>query len=254
MAADSGEKDAPGAPASAPSAVRPPWSSVSIVVPVYNEADNVEPLAAELDALRPALPGLEVVFVDDGSTDATWARLDACRARYDGFRPIRRGRNRGQSAAMLAGLRQAKGDVLVVLDGDRQNDPRDIPRLVAALEGCDAVCGYRARRKDSCSRRLASRLGNRVRNWVTHDGVRDTGCSLKAFRRECAADLPPFNGMHRFMPAYFKLNGRIVVELPVSHRERTRGVSKYTNLGRLPRTAFDLLGFVWYRKRYLAGL
>jgi glycosyltransferase involved in cell wall biosynthesis len=152
---------------------------------------------------------------------------------------------------MLDGFRQARGAVIVTMDGDLQNDATDIPRLLDALKNCDVVCGYRANRRDTWSRRAASRLANAVRNLVTRDGIRDTGCSLKAFRRECAADLPPLNGVHRFMPAYFRLHGRRIEQIPVNHRARKHGRSKYTNLKRLPATVLDLFGFWWYRRRLL---
>lgn len=227
---------------------------VSVVVPVYNEEDNIEPLVTELNALSGVVPGLEILLVDDGSTDTTWRRIEACRSKTPGLRGIRSPQNRGQSSAMLLGLQNAAGDVLVTMDGDRQNNPADIPKLLEALKDSDVVCGYRANRRDTWSRRVGSRLANRVRNWFTHDGVRDTGCSLKVFKRICVGDLPPLRGVHRFMPAYFKLNGRIMKEMPVDHRARTLGQSKYTNLKRLPATVFDLIGFIWYRRRYLPPL
>ena len=227
---------------------------VSIVVPVYNEQDNVLPLAEELHRLQSDIPDLEVLFVDDGSRDGTWERIGAAQASFSTVRGLHSDRNLGQSSAMLVGLRLAAGDVLVTIDGDMQNNPADIPRLLKELEHCDVVCGYRANRKDTWARRAGSRLANRVRNWCTHDGIRDTGCSLKVFRKACVADLPPVEGEHRFMPAYFTLNGRTIKELAVDHRARTRGVSKYTNMKRLPRTIFDLFGFVWYRKRYLRAM
>lgn len=227
---------------------------VSVVVPVYNEQDNILPLAAEMDRLSVQVPGIQVLFVDDGSRDTTWERILDARKRYGCVRGLHYDRNRGQSSAMLVGLRMADADVLVTIDGDMQNNPADIPKLLAELEGCDAVCGYRAKRKDTWARRVGSRLANRVRNWATHDGIRDTGCSLKAFRKACVDDLPPVEGVHRFMPAYFKLNGRLIKEVAVDHRPRTMGVSKYTNMKRLPRTIFDLFGFIWYRKRHLQTL
>lgn len=227
---------------------------VSIVVPLYNEQDNVLPLAEELQRLDSAIPDLEILFVDDGSKDNTWARVGEARAKHPSVRGLHYDQNRGQSSAMLVGLMLAAGDVLVTIDGDMQNNPADIPRLIQALDGCDAVCGYRAQRKDTWARRIGSRLANHVRNWGTHDGIRDTGCSLKVFRKVCVKDLPPVEGVHRFMPAYFKLNGRIIREVAVDHRPRTMGTSKYTNMKRLPRTIFDLFGFVWYRKRFLRKL
>lgn len=228
--------------------------TVSVVVPVYNEEDNVLPLVEEFEGVARQLPGLEVLLVDDGSRDATWARIADAAARYPFVRGLRGERNRGQTAAMLIGLAHARGDVLVTMDGDRQNNPADIPRLVARVGVVDVVCGYRAVRRDTWSRRAASRLGNAIRNAVTGDGLRDTGCSLKAFRRVCLNDLPPLNGAHRFMGAYFRLHGRTLEQIPVDHRPRTHGASKYTNLKRLPRTAFDLFGFLWYRRRLLCDL
>lgn len=227
---------------------------VSVVIPVYQEQDNILPLAAEFVPVAAQMPGLEVILVDDGSKDATWSRIVEARSQFPFLRGVRGDRNRGQSGAMLLGLHQARGEVLVTMDGDLQNNPADIPNLVQATERFDVVCGYRAKRRDTWSRRVASRLGNAIRNAVTHDGLRDTGCSLKAFRRACRDDLPALNGVHRFMGAYFRLSGRSIEQLPVDHRARTHGTSKYTNLKRLPRTAFDLIGFLWYRSRVLRDL
>ncbi len=225
---------------------------VSIVIPFYNESGNIAPLVEELAAVAPKLPDCEAVLVDDGSKDDTWDQISACARRHSFVRGIRALKNCGQSSALLLGLQQSRGDILVTLDGDLQNNPADIPALVAELAHADVVCGYRAKRRDTWSRRVASKIGNGIRNWVTHDGLRDTGCSLKAFHRKCLADLPPVNGMHRFMGAYFRLGGRTIVQIPVDHRARQHGVSKYTNLKRLPKTTFDLLGFSWYRSRRLS--
>ncbi len=223
----------------------------SIVIPLYNEEDNVGPLVAELAAIQPALGQAEVLLVDDGSKDATWARIEAAARQHPFLRGIRCLKNGGQSSAMLAGLRRARGEVIVTLDGDLQNNPADIPQMDDRVGPVDVVCGYRAKRRDSWSRRVASRIGNGIRNWVTADGLRDTGCSLKAFHRRCIPDLPPVNGVHRFMGAYFRQHGRTIEQIPVDHRPRQHGVSKYTNLKRLPKTTFDLIGFAWYRSRLL---
>ncbi len=224
---------------------------LSIVIPVHNEQENIAPLAAELEAVRPKCPEMEAVFADDGSTDRTWDEIQAaCRA-HPFIRGVRTHDHHGQSSALLMGLRSSRGDILVTMDGDLQNDPADIPTLLGQLAAVDVVCGYRAKRKDTWSRRAGSHVANVVRNWVTNDGVRDTGCSLKAFRRKCLDDLPPLNGVHRFMPAYFKLFSRTIAEVPVNHRPRQFGISKYSNLKRLPKTVFDLIGFVWYRTRLL---
>ena len=187
---------------------------VSVIVPVYNEEENIEPLAREFAALVAALPGLEVVVVDDGSSDATPERLATAQKDFAALRAIRYEPNRGQSHAMLVGLHRAAGEVMVTIDGDLQNDPADIPKLVELVGEYDVVCGYRANRKDTWARRAGSRIANCVRNLVTHDGIRDTGCSLKAFKKTCVADLPPVSGVHRFMPAYFRLNGRTITEVP----------------------------------------
>lgn len=225
--------------------------SVSVIVPVYNEEDNVLPLAEELCALSDTIKDLEILFIDDGSSDSTWNKISECASRFACLQGIHYDENRGQSSAMLVGLREAKGDILVTMDGDAQNNPADIPELVKQTKDVDVVCGYRAVRKDTWARRKGSKLANYIRNLVTHDNIRDTGCSLKAFKKECANDLPSVEGVHRFMPAYFRLNGRTIKEVPVDHRQRTRGTSKYTNMKRLPRTIYDLWGFVWYRNRYL---
>ena len=223
----------------------------SVVIPVFNEEDNISLLVDELAAMAEGRSGVEVLLVDDGSRDHTWQRIEQATARYPFIRGVRSLRNRGQSAAMLLGISQARGDVIVTMDGDLQNNPADIPTLVEEMGVFDVVCGYRAKRRDTWSRRVGSKIGNAIRNRITRDGLRDTGCSLKAFRRECSSDLPALNGAHRFMGAYFKLNGRSIKQIPVDHRPRQYGESKYTNLKRLPKTAYDLLGFVWYRSRYL---
>lgn len=221
----------------------------SVVIPVFNEEANIAPLAQEIIHATRAGEEVEVLLVDDGSLDHTWERIQEVATANPLFRGIRSARNRGQTSAMLTGLHQARGDILITMDGDLQNNPADIPKLVDALDGVDVVCGFRAKRRDSFSRRLGSRIGNTIRNLITDDGLLDTGCSLKAFRRECLADIPPVNGAHRFMGAYFKLHGHTIKQIPVDHRPRQFGQSKYTNLKRLPRTVFDLIGFVWYRSR-----
>jgi len=225
---------------------------ISVVIPVFNERDNVRPLVSEINAsLEPLQRRFEIILADDCSIDGTWEEAEKLEQELPCVRSARLKEHGGQSAAMLLGLREAHGSILVTMDGDLQNDPRDIPRLLERLDKCDVVCGYRAKRRDSWSRRLGSRIANRVRNLVTRDGIIDTGCSLKAFRKECADDLPALRGVHRFMPAYFRLHGRKMEQIPVNHRAREHGRSKYTNLKRLPTTLLDLFGFWWYRRRIL---
>ena len=225
---------------------------LSVVIPVYNEAENVPLLVKELAAIVAAFDAFEVLLVDDGSVDETWEAIVQCASNFEFLRGIRCVENRGQSAAMLHGLAEVAYDLVATLDGDLQNDPADLPKLAGAIEGYDVVCGYRAERKDRWSKRIGSKLANRVRSLVTGDGIIDTGCSLKVFRRACVTDLPPLDGVHRFMPAYFMLHGRKIHQVAVNHRPRLHGESKYTNLKRLPRTIRDLRGFAWYRSRFVS--
>lgn len=220
---------------------------ISIVVPLYNEEGNVPRLQAEIQDAVGALSH-ELILVDDGSTDGTVRAV----AHGLGVRLLRFRKNAGQSAAMLAGMRAARGRVVVLLDGDLQNDPGDIPRLLEALEaGADLVCGYRARRRDTVVKKITSRVANFVRSRFVGDGVRDTGCTLKAMRRECVGALVPFKGLHRFIPAMVKQAGFRIVEIPVNHRAREHGVSKYGLGNRSVRATMDMLGVRWLQSRHL---
>jgi dolichol-phosphate mannosyltransferase len=222
----------------------PAFATVSIVVPFYNEEECVEFVLEELVACQ---PGAEIVAVDDGSRDRTWEILRS----VPGVTPLRLTQNRGQSGALYAGLRYASGDILVMLDGDGQNDPADIAKLVDLLRSgtCDVAVGRRAKRRDTWSRRVASRIANRVRRLFLHDGISDTGCSLKAIHRDHVDLLVPFNGLHRFLPAIFTHAGLKIAEVDVNHRERKAGVSKYTNLDRAIRGLYDLVGVCWLLQR-----
>ncbi len=222
--------------------------ALSVVVPLYNEEENVPILQAELATV---LAGIEheILFVDDGSTDGTLASL----TNSPTTRVLRFEKNAGQSAAIYAGANAARGAVVVLLDGDLQNDPADIPRLLAEIErGADLVCGYRARRRDTLVKRLTSRIANFVRSRFTKDGVRDTGCTLKAMRRECVRTLVPFKGMHRFIPALVKGAGYRLVEIPVNHRARQYGQSKYGLGNRAVRATIDMFGVRWLLSRQLS--
>ena len=221
--------------------------AVSVVVPVFNEEENIPNLQLELNA---ALSGLdyEIIFVDDGSSDATATQVKA----DPRVRLVRFEKNAGQSAAMFAGLHAARGATAVLIDGDLQNDPADIPRLLGEIErGADLVCGYRTQRKDTMVKRLTSRVANSVRSRFTKDGVRDTGCTLKAMRRECIGALVPFKGMHRFIPALIKGAGYRLVEIPVNHRPRKFGQSKYGLGNRAVRATVDMFGVRWLLSRQL---
>jgi len=218
---------------------------VSVIIPVFNEEDSISILQSELGR---ALAGLdhEIIFVDDGSSDRTADKIE----RRPEVRVLRFEKNTGQSTAMYAGLNAARGATLVLIDGDLQNDPADIPKLLAEVSrGADLVCGYREKRKDTAVKRLTSRIANFVRSRFTKDGVRDTGCTLKAMRRECVSALIPFKGMHRFIPALVKGAGYRLVEVPVNHRARRFGKSKYGLGNRALRATVDMFGVRWLLSR-----
>ena len=221
--------------------------AVSVIVPLFNEEESVSTLQSEL---RAALSGLdyEIIFVDDGSIDRTVERIEAA----PNVTVLRFAKNAGQSAAMYAGLQAARGATVVLIDGDLQNDPADIPQLLAEVaRGADLVCGYRPQRKDTLVKRLTSRVANFVRSRFTKDGVRDTGCTLKAMRSECVKALVPFKGMHRFIPALVKGAGYQLVEIPVNHRPRRFGQTKYGLGNRAVRATIDMFGVCWLLSRQI---
>jgi glycosyltransferase involved in cell wall biosynthesis len=220
------------------------------VIPVYNERESILPLWKELRSTLQSADGRhEVIFVDDGSDDGSLEVLFRLRADHPEVRVLRARHNAGQTAAMLSGFRAARGEIVVTLDGDGQNDPADIPALLQKIPEYDAAVGYRNRRADNWIRRLSSRLGNAVRNTLTGDDIIDTGCTLKAFRRECLAEVPALNGMHRFLPTLVRIAGFRVCQIPVGHRPRVAGRSKYGIGNRLLPTLGDLLAVRWMKKR-----
>jgi len=227
--------------------------TLSVVLPIFNERDNLAPL---LDELGAALGNrrYEIIAVDDGSTDRSLDELSRLRRAWPALRVIALRHRSGQSAALAAGWAAARGDLVVMLDADGQNDPADIPALLDRLEadpGLAAAAGYRVRRRDSGWKQAQSRIANAVRNWITRDRVRDTGCSLKAARREVLNALPRFDGMHRFLPTLIRLQGGRVAEVPVSHRPRRSGRSKYTARNRALVALRDACGVRWLRRRAL---
>ena len=225
----------------------PTSPEISVVVPLFNEEENVPILQSELRAALSRLDH-EIVFVDDGSVDRTVEQIETA----PNIRVIRFEKNTGQSAAIYAVLQAARGATAVLIDGDLQNDPADIPRLLAEIaRGADVVCGYRVKRKDTVLKRLTSRIANAVRSRFTNDGVRDTGCTLKAMRRECVGALVPFKGMHRFIPALIKDAGYRLVEIPVNHRPRRFGQTKYGLGNRAIRATIDMFGVRWLLSRRL---
>jgi dolichol-phosphate mannosyltransferase len=223
---------------------------LSVVIPMHNEEQNVQPLVEEVSR---ALAGFraEVIFVDDGSTDRTRERLREAARGDDRIRVAHFRRNLGQTAAMAAGFRLARGEAVVTLDGDLQNDPADVPALVALLQEWDVVCGVRTRRRDSWLKRISSRIANGFRNWATGDNIVDTGCTLKAFRRQWLQNLELYQGMHRFLPTLLKMRGARVTQVPVRHRPRRAGKTHYGTWGRMVKGLADVWAVRWMQKNYV---
>jgi glycosyltransferase involved in cell wall biosynthesis len=225
---------------------------ISVIIPVYNEEENLPVLAAEIHgAMRSLGQPYEVLFVDDGSTDASPEVLQRLAREDPAVRVIRQRRNSGQSAALEAGFRFARGGIVVTLDADLQNDPADIPRLLAPMDAYDVVSGVRTHRQDTWVRKVSSRIANGVRNRVTHDNVTDVGCTLRACRAEYLRRIPMFTGMHRFLPTLLKMEGARATEIPVNHRPRLHGQPKYGIGNRLWRALADLLAVRWMQKRWI---
>ena len=227
---------------------------LSIVAPVYNEAGNLERLVAEThDSVEAAGIDYELILVDDHSTDGSRGELAELATGNERLRALSLERHAGQSAALLAGLRAARAPLVVTMDADLQNDPADIPAIVALLKDHDVVSGVRVTRRDTLSRRLASRASNRIRRWILGDPCTDIGCALKGYRSDVLDDLPAFNGLHRFLPVLALRHGGGYAEIPVGHRPRTSGTSKYTLRGRFLRGILDLCGMSWYRRRAVSA-
>lgn len=230
---------------------------ISVVIPVCNEAENVAPLALEIQAALAGCGPFEIIFVDDGSTDTTVAAVQTTRQRIPEIRLLRHSRQCGQSSAVHTGVREARAEWIATLDGDGQNDPADIPALLNALSAGEQqrpgklrlVMGNRTTRRDTWVRRLSSRVANGVRGRMLKDGTPDTGCGIKLFHRATFLELPRFNHMHRFLPALFQRAGSEVISVPVHHRPRTRGVSKYGVRNRLFVGITDLFGVMWLIRR-----
>lgn len=227
----------------------------SVVLPVFNEQDNMGPLLDEIrSALQPLGEPYEVLAVDDCSRDRSLEVLRSLRDRHPELRILRHRINCGQSAAFATGLANARAPVVITLDSDRQNDPADLPRLIAALEpGVAAVLGVRKRREDSTVRRLSSRFANSYRDLLTGVPVRDAGCFLRVLRRDALRELPVFNGLHRFLATILRYQGYRIVELDVNHRPRVAGRSNYGIGNRLWRGIRDCFAMRWYRARVIPG-
>jgi dolichol-phosphate mannosyltransferase len=225
---------------------------LSVVIPILNERDNLHPLTAQtLKALSGQVESFEIIYVDDGSTDGSSSLLDQLAENHSEVRVVHFSRNYGQTSAFDAGFRHARGELIATLDGDLQFDPADILRLLPLAQTYDLVCGWRRDRHDTLVKRLSSRIANMVRNAVTRDGVHDTGCSLKVFRRPVIEKLALFEGMHRFFPALARMHGFSVTEVPVRHYPRAHGQSKYGIGNRVFKGLYDLLAVGWMQKRCL---
>lgn len=224
----------------------------SVVVPMKNEASNIPDFIHELEPIMLSLnQPWELICIDDGSTDQTLEVLKQFKEQKPYLRVLIFDKNYGQSSAFDAGFRHAVGEFVITLDGDLQNDPADIPKMLQLAEQADLVCGQRQKRRDTLVKRLTSFLANQIRSRVCQDGVKDTGCSLKVYRTSCLKQIKMYHGMHRFLPALFKIEGFRVVETPVNHRERTKGTTKYNFLNRSFNTISDMLAVRWMLKRHL---
>ena len=225
---------------------------ISIVIPVYNEEENLPVLLGKISAILPGIGGqAEILLVDDGSSDNSLAVMNGLKRIYPVIRIIKLARNCGQSAAFDCGFKAARGETIVTLDADLQNDPKDIPLLLEKLKTCDMVYGWRRNRKDPFLKLISSKIANFVRNAITGENIKDTGCSLKAYRRQCLNNIKLYDGMHRFLPTLVQLEGFRIEEVEVSHNPRKYGKSKYNIRKRLVRPFLDLLAVAWMKKRHL---
>ena len=225
---------------------------ISIVVPVYNEKENLVLLDQEITkSIKPLNKSYEVILVDDGSMDGSSELIRTLQEKNSTIRLIRFGHNHGQTAAFAAGFDKARGDIIVTMDADLQNSPSDIPLLLTAIKDYDVVCGWRHKRNDPWIKKISSKVANSVRNSLSDESIADTGCSLKAFRRECFKDIKLYNGMHRFFPTLMKMEGFSVTQVKVGHYPRIHGHSKYNIRNRLFASFKDLLAIRWMKKRQI---
>lgn len=224
----------------------------SVVIPLKNEESNVVDLINELEPIMDHLgEPWELICINDGSTDKTYALLLEMMLSKKYLRVISFDRSYGQSSGFDAGFRAAKGEYVITMDGDLQNDPADIPKLIHEQDNADLICGRRVNRKDTLTKKITSKIANFIRSRICRDGVNDTGCSLKLYRKSCLDKIRMYHGMHRFLPALFTIEGFRVKEVPVNHRERLRGKTKYNFLNRSFNTIADLFAVNWMRKRRL---
>jgi dolichol-phosphate mannosyltransferase len=225
---------------------------LSLVIPAYNEQETIDALLERVGSVLPAIgKPFEVILVDDGSTDQTPQLLQAAKEKIPWLRVLRLKKNSGQSAAIDAGFKAARGEIIATIDADLQNDPEEIPRLLPLLNGYDMITGWRRDRHDTGMRRIQSKIANRISNWLSEETIEDSASSLKIYRRHCVEGLKLYNGMHRFLPTLVKMRGYTVTEVPVKHSARYAGTAKYGLRNRALRAFIDLLAVRWMKKRYL---
>jgi dolichol-phosphate mannosyltransferase len=225
---------------------------ISVVVPVYNEEENLPVLIPQMaEVLNPLGKTYEMIFVDDGSTDNSRRVLKEMIPRYPEIRILGFKRNCGETAAGAAGLREARGAVVITIDADLQNDPGDIPTMLEYLREYDMVTGWREKRDDPWIKRVTSKIANQIRNRLSGETIRDSGCTFRAYKRECLQDLKLYKGMHRFMPTLVKMEGFRVIEIPVAHHPRKFGVTKYTTWNRMWVALIDLFAVKWMKSRHI---
>ena len=225
---------------------------ISVVVPVYNEEENLPVLIPQIaEVLGPLGKTYEMIFVDDGSQDHSRRLLKEMALQYPQIRILGFKKNCGETAAGAAGIKEARGGIVVTIDADLQNDPKDIPRMLDNLKEYDMVTGWRQKREDSWVKRITSRIANGIRNSLSGEEIQDSGCTFRAYKRECLQDIKLYKGMHRFIPTLVKMEGYRVIEIPIAHHPRKFGVSKYTTWNRMWRAFVDLLAVKWMKSRHI---
>jgi glycosyltransferase involved in cell wall biosynthesis len=225
---------------------------ISVVVPVYNEEENLPVLIPQIaEVLGPLGKTYEMIFVDDGSQDHSRGLLKEMALQFPQIRVLGFKKNCGETAAGAAGIKEARGGIVITIDADLQNDPKDIPRMLDYLKEYDMVTGWRQKREDSWVKRITSRIANRIRNSLSGEEIQDSGCTFRAYKRECLQEIKLYKGMHRFIPTLVKMEGYRVIEIPIAHHPRKFGVSKYTTWNRMWRAFVDLLAVKWMKSRHI---
>jgi glycosyltransferase involved in cell wall biosynthesis len=225
---------------------------ISVVMPVYNEKENLPILIPQIaQVLGPLGKSYEMIFVDDGSMDESRKVLREMVSQYPQIHILGFKKNCGETAAIAAGLKEARGEIVITMDADLQNDPKDIPRMLENLKDYDMVSGWREKRDDPWVKRMSSKIANGIRNWLSQETIRDSGCTFRVYKRECLQNLKLYKGMHRFMPTLIRMEGFRVIETPITHHPRKFGVSKYNTWNRMWRAFVDLLAVKWMKSRHI---